>query len=157
MPDIKSRGGYEAWRSGDEAPDEVEIGVSGIALAPADQIAEAQEGYAVEGGDWKDSWLVIGREIAEGDPIFLDLARPGAPVYTAAHGQGDWEDRETRIADSLDGFVAALRALQQVARGREGLTDMQEVNPVSEGERDEYLAAVRDANPDADLFFWELL
>jgi hypothetical protein len=54
-------------------------------------------------GDWKRDWFVIACEDLLGDPIFVDLSEPGLPVFTAAHGEGEWNP--VLIASSLRGFI----------------------------------------------------
>jgi hypothetical protein len=74
--------------------DSVSIGYASIHLAPVAELAAAQQGYSVipEGNeiDWCDEWVVIGREGMCGDPIFIDTDDDDYPVYTAAHGMGEW-------------------------------------------------------------------
>ncbi|MGG0203185.1 hypothetical protein [Bacillus mycoides] len=72
-----------------------------IELFNSEEIEEGQLGYSFddegqslvgnEEGDWKDGWIVIGIDSYLGDPIFVDSNNENCPVYTAMHGEGDWE------------------------------------------------------------------
>ncbi|PFH90579.1 hypothetical protein [Bacillus sp. AFS088145] len=42
-------------------------------------------------GDWKEKWIVIGYEEMCGDPVFVDVDHDNYPIYTAMHGDGDWD------------------------------------------------------------------
>lgn len=92
---------------------------------------------------------MIGRETSTGDPIMLDL--DAGQVLTAMHGQGEWDPDP--IADSVDGLFAILNAFAAVARGREDPVRL-EKNPVGADEREDFLSAVRGANPDLDPWWW---
>jgi hypothetical protein len=131
-------------------PREVSYGFGGIELIDAADLEAAQEGYTGEG--WNDSWLVIGRDTLEGDPLFTDLDDPQLPVYTAMHGEGEWDPDP--VATTLDAFFAALTALAAIAEGREFPVALDE-NPLSEDERTQFLQAVGAANPGIDLSYWE--
>src|SRR5262245_12632038 len=105
-------------------PRSVSVGYCGLDLSPLRDLPSAQLGYAIDSdqvslvgeadGDWRASWQVIGTEQLAGDPIFVDLARPGWPVFTAVHGQGRWDRR--RIALSLEGFAHAMQIVQVASR-----------------------------------------
>ena len=129
---------------------EVSYGFGGIELIDPADLEAAQEGYTGEG--WNDSWLVIGHDTLEGDPLFTDLDDPQLPVYTAMHGEGEWEP--DAVATTLDGFFAALTALAAIAEGREFPVALDE-NPLSDDERTQFLQAVGAANPGIDLWYWE--
>ncbi|MGE6540550.1 hypothetical protein [Bacillus luti] len=72
-----------------------------IELFNSEEIQEGQLGYSVDGegqsligneeGDWKEGWIVIGLDSYLGDPIFVDSNDENCPVYTAMHGEEDWE------------------------------------------------------------------
>ena len=139
----------------------VSFGAGGISLLAPDALEPGQVGYAVDpsgrslvgsaSGDWRESWYVIGRDELAGGPLFLDLARPGAPVLTAEHGMGEWDP--VQIADSAERFLQILQLLQAVASGREHPVALA-ANPLPDAERDRVLAKIGDANPGADLFYW---
>ncbi len=102
----------------------VSIGFWGIELVPSDRLPAAQLGYSVlpkgvnpDASDWKESWLVIGRETLCGDPVFIETEDPVLPVYTAAHGTGLWEPQ--LIAPSLIAFFELMAQLKELAPGRE--------------------------------------
>ena len=102
-------------------------------------------------GGWLPSWLVIGREGLCGDPVFVDLAKPGFPVYTAIHGEGEWDP--TVISDSFSAFVSALSALQSVSEGRDNPVEL-ERNPVEPAMLDSLLERIQSSNPQSDINFW---
>lgn len=142
----------------------VQIGYGGVTIAAEDALDEAQIGYSVdpqgnsltgEGeDDWRPSWLVIGHELREHDPIFVDLAEPGMPVYTAAHGMGYWE--ADPIAPSAAAFFRALEVVARVAEGR-GSPVALEANPIPDAEREAALREIRALNHGSDAYFWESL
>lgn len=130
--------------------DEVSLGFRTVRLLQANELTKAQEGYA--GPGWSADWLVIAEEDELGDPIVADLGVEDLPVFTAAHGEGEWEP--IQLADSFAGFVAALEAVAAVSPGREDPVSLEE-NPVPDEERERLLAAIRERNPNADPEFWE--
>ncbi|MEH7514839.1 hypothetical protein V7146_19160 [Gottfriedia acidiceleris] len=81
--------------------DDPEIETISIHLFSRDEFEEGQLGYSVDGkgnslvgnagGDWKETWYVIGYDEDLGDPIFVDIANKNYPVMTAMHGEGDWD------------------------------------------------------------------
>ena len=117
--------------------DSVSFGHTTVTLFMANELKDAQVGYRVsdsgepftgeEEGDWKDSWLVIGYEDLCGDPIFVDFATPEFPVFTAAHGEGDWSPE--MIASSFQGFTQALQEVKRLSEGRNNPVKL-EHNPV---------------------------
>jgi hypothetical protein len=131
---------------------EVSFGVGGIELFDRAGLDDEQEGYVGEG--WADSWLVIGRDTAVGDPLFVDLDDPQTPVYTAMHGEGEWDP--DRIAASFDGFLAAFDALAAIAEGRDSPVAL-DANPLSDDERARFLQTVAEANHGVDTRYWEQL
>jgi hypothetical protein len=145
-------------------PEEVSFGVTTIRIIRAEELGPLQVGYASDphgkpltgeaDGDWKTSWVVIGHDDTCGDPIFIDAAQEGFPVYTAMHGQGAW--KPTRIASTIEGLVFALNALSEAARGREYPLAL-ESNPLADDERTAVLAQIRQYNPDVSLDFWTSL
>ena len=100
---------YEHWRLGIDF-DEVSFGYGGIALFPLESLKEMQIGYSVDPkgeslvgnqpGDWHESWLVIGNDTSEGNPIFIDLDSFPSQVMTAVHGQGVWIAEATPGVDT---------------------------------------------------------
>ncbi|MBG9595940.1 hypothetical protein ACFVV6_20425 [Bacillus mycoides] len=85
-----------------------------IELFNSEEIEEGQLGYSFdeggqslvgnEEGDWKDGWIVIGIDSYLGDPIFVDSNDENYSVYTAMHGEGDWEPEciAKRIEDVIE-------------------------------------------------------
>ena len=140
----------------------VSLGYTTFALFSAAEVEDAQVGYSVsdsgerftgdQEGDWKESWLVIGYEDLCGDPIFVDLAKPLLPVFTAAHGQGDWSP--VMIASSYEGFIQALQEVKRISLGRENPVKL-ERNPISAVEREQTLNRIAELNQSASLEFWE--
>ena len=104
--------------------------------------------------NWHKNWLVIGDEGECGDPIFIDKAAPGYPVYTAWHCQGRWDPKP--IAISLNGLREALAAVAKAATHRENPVALEQ-NPISVEERKAVLAEIQQHNPGIDLFFWALM
>ena len=143
---------------------EVSFGYSTIRVYRPQELEAGQVGYSIsedgksligdEDGDWRKSWIVIGYEECCGDPIFIDKAMDEYPVYTAVHGEDQWEP--VCIAVSLAGFGQALSAIANLGKGRENPTALEE-NPLPESEKDKALASIRRSNPTAELEFWELL
>ena len=103
-------------------------------------------------GDWKRSWLVIGYEDSLGDPLFVDLSAPELPVFTAAHGEGEWNP--VLVASSFSGFIEALKEVERVSKGRSNPVEA-ERNPLLDGERQRVLSRIAELNGNAPLEFWE--
>ena len=141
----------------------VSLGYTTVNILGIDELEEAQTGYSVdpygntlvgEGeGSWKVEWLVIGYEDLCGDPIFIDTEVQGYPVYTAAHGEENWQARQ--IAATLETFAKAVGEIATVAKGRENPVQL-EANPITPKERSKVLTTIREDNPDINLEFWEL-
>jgi hypothetical protein len=138
--------------------DRVSIGYAGIHLAPVSELESAQQGYSIipEGDetDWRAEWLVIGNEDLCGDPIFIDTDDDDYPVYTAAHGMGEWSPR--LIAFTFKHFVQILQRLQVLARGRSNPVELQR-HPISEQEKELFIEFIQRDSPDVDFTFCETL
>ncbi|AKR11802.1 hypothetical protein [Bacillus thuringiensis] len=95
-----------------------------IELFNSEEIEEGQLGYSFdeegqslvgnEEGDWKEGWIVIGIDSYLGDPIFVDSNDEDCPVYTAMHGEGDWEleciaERIEDIIEKVKGNVREIK------------------------------------------------
>ena len=136
----------------------VSIGYGSIHLSRADELQAAQQGYSVvpEGRktDWRDEWVVIGYEGLCGDPIFVDTSSPSLPVFTAAHGAGQW--RPKQIAATWEHFIGILQHLHLLAQGRATPAEIAR-NPIPKDEEEAFLAFVRAGSPDARLPFWQML
>ncbi len=143
---------------------EVAFGFSTIHIFRSAEIGSAQIGYAGDpagnslagnkGGDWQKNWIAIGYEGTCGDPIFIDKALAGFPVFTAMHGQGRWDAKQ--IATSLEGFGRALSIVAELSKGRETPSAL-ENNPLSQADRVAALVAIARENPGGDMEFWEIL
>jgi hypothetical protein len=141
----------------------VSLGYTTVKIYTANELEEAQLGYSVDPsgntltdandeGSWKTEWLIIGYEDLCGDPIFIDTASEGYPVYTAGHGEGAWEPK--RIATTLKSFAQAIDEVSRIAKGRETPIEL-ETNPIGAEEKANFLARVQKENPDIELEFWE--
>ena len=155
---------YSAWRN-ELGFDEVSFGVGGIQLFPLHKIDEGQIGYArSEEGDslcdgaedsWKPEWIVIGYEIALGDPVFVDTSNPEFPVMTAMHGERTWDPLP--VAKSLEAFATILRAIHGISTGRKNPAELEQ-NPLSNDEREHTLQVIRNANKvEIETDFWEAM
>jgi hypothetical protein len=141
---------------------QVSLGYTTVVIFSESELEDAQIGYSLsdsgqtltgeEKGDWKKSWLVIGSEDLCGDPIFVDLNMSELPVFTAAHGEGDWIP--VTIASSFEGFVKALEEIESISGGRQNPVQLQQ-NPLLDGERERVLRRIAEFNPNASLEFWE--
>ncbi|GLV63496.1 hypothetical protein Bmyc01_21660 [Bacillus mycoides] len=92
-----------------------------IELFNSEEIEEGQLGYSFdeegqslagnEEGDWKEGWIVIGIDSYLGDPIFVDSNDENYPVYTAMHGEGEWEKEciAERIEDVIEKVKGSLK------------------------------------------------
>ncbi|EJV44738.1 MULTISPECIES: hypothetical protein [Bacillus] len=97
---------------------ELSIGYSGLIIYSNSALEKEQLGYSIDNkGDWRQSWFVIGHEEEYGNPIFVDMSRRYLPIYTAEHGEGEWNPRI--IASSLKGFIKTLNYLYDLSKDRE--------------------------------------
>lgn len=81
--------------------DEISLGFGGIRLVALAELKDSQIGYSesLEGkdlctgapGDWRSDWVVIGEDTCVGDPLILDTSSEVLAVFTAMHGQGQWD------------------------------------------------------------------
>jgi hypothetical protein len=137
--------------------DRVSLGYTTVHLHPFAELSAAQQGYGIvpEGDetDWDPAWVVIGYEDCTGDPIFIDTDDEDFPVYTAAHGMGEWSAH--LIAFSFRHLIDILEQVRRIARGRETPVAL-ERNPIPEAEREEVLSFIRRNNPDISMTFWEV-
>ena len=149
-------------------PSEVSLGYETIRIYQGSDRESSQVGYSVMSsgesltgdgdgdgdGDWHPHWIVIGYEELCGDPIFIDAACDGFPVYTAPHGEGRWDAEP--IAVSLESFGKSLSVMAHVAKGRQFPTAL-EKNPITAPEKEATIAAIKRENPGLELRFWETL
>lgn len=147
------------------AADEVNFGVGGLLLFKLDEIENGQIGYSVardgsalssaRNGAWNPNWIVIGHDTACGDPLILDTSDPALPILHDFNGQGRWNPR--RVSLSIESFVASLNEFARLATGRSTPVE-QEANPVTEAEREKFLARISELNGGhVDLDFWGAL
>jgi len=142
----------------------VSIGYTGIELVDEKDLDKNQVGYSnlpngesligKENGDWKKDWVVIGYETGCGDPIFIDTSDPNFPVYTALHGEGNWNPN--LISSTYHGFLQIIEKLKILATDREYPTKMEE-KPMTQKEYDEFILFASDRGGLESAFFWELL
>ena len=100
-----------------------------VRLFPSTELESEQRGFALnedgtvrangKDGEWRKSWIVIGRSSMLGDPYFLDVAKLDAegdcPVLTAMSGAGRWEPR--LCGSTFAQFLRILAAGMEVAQG----------------------------------------
>ncbi|HMP82442.1 MAG TPA: hypothetical protein PKA41_07005 [Verrucomicrobiota bacterium] len=136
--------------------DSISIGYASIELAPVKSLDALQQGYGIvpsgDTTDWQDEWVVIGNEGLCGDPIFIDATKEEYPVYTAAHGMGEWSPQ--LIAPSFSIFAKILEQLQSLARGRTTPVEM-ERNPLTNKERKAFLKSITRYDSSIDVSFWQ--
>jgi hypothetical protein len=118
----------------------VSYGVGGIKLCPPDGLDNAQVGYSIDAngrplvtdhpGSWSPDRIVIGNEVACGDPLFLSLVAPN-PVFTAMTGEGEW--KPTLVAPSIETFWKCFERFKQFAINRGSPIEL-ERNPPSDSE-----------------------
>jgi hypothetical protein len=147
-----------------EIPSSVSFGYSSVLLWHPSELRKRQSGYSTgpdgtslcgDGdGDWRGSWLAIGMEGECGDPLFIDTAAPGYPVYTAWHGEGRWDPKP--IAVSLTGLREALIAAAKAAKGRKNPIALEQ-HAISAEERGLVLEEIQRHNPGINLYFWALM
>ena len=64
-------------------------------ICGAKDLCSVQHGYSYDPAakkaiaDWPQSYLVIAT--SNGDPFCIDLERENSPVFTAMHGEGEWD------------------------------------------------------------------
>lgn len=85
-----------------------------IELFNSEEIEEGQSLVGNEEGDWKEGWIVIGIDSYLGDPIFVDSNDENCPVYTAMHGEGEWEPEciAERIEDIIEKVKGNVREIK---------------------------------------------
>ena len=143
-------------------PNHVSIGVTTIRIYRPDELGAGQIGYSrkstgqsisgVKDGDWRENWVVIGYDASNGDPLFIDIEQPNFPVYTAAAGQGRWDQEP--VAKSLHSFRKALLVLLDLSKGRENPV-LLERNPIPKSERGSFISEFERDNPGVGSQFWE--
>jgi len=145
---------------------EVPFGSGGISLLQESDLGNSgQVGYSVspdglpladarEGG-WRESWVVVGHDLAVGDPLILDTGSPSLPILTSAHGEGSWEPQ--LVSSNLASFGRLLAAFEQIAEGRSNPADLAK-HPPTGLEIDRYLrAALAEEKASGAYLFWDML
>lgn len=106
-------------------------------LYSAEMLEKGQEGYSYnpvekkEIKEWDKNWVVIAYDA--GDPYFIDLSEKkngDCKVYTAAHGEGEWEPQ--LVASSFVQFLTILAAWLDV-RSDKDLYDQKKMELTKEG------------------------
>lgn len=139
---------------------DVEYGAGGITLFPEANLADGQIGYVVNrDGEpligWQSNWIVAGIDTGGGDPIIVDIADPGLPIFTAWNGQGTWDLHP--ISTSIESFAICMNAFAAIAKGRENPV-LAKKNPLTEAERSVYLSRTSEAHTGKiGNDFWEAL
>jgi hypothetical protein len=100
---------------------EVSMGYKTTHLFDIEELEKVQTGYSIDNqgnsltgkkdGDWKENWIVIGYEDQCGDPMLIDINDEDLPVYTAMHGEGEWNP--DLIASSFQNFIKALSLINE--------------------------------------------
>ena len=142
-------------------PRAVSVGYRSLTLFSSPELEAQQVGYSRDqtgrdlagdtDGAWQHSWLVVGTEDLCGDPIFVDLAGPGFPVYTAMHGEGAW--RPTLLALSFESFLQGLREVERLSNRRTNPKDLA-ARPLSPAEHAGLLDVLACLGADVDRAFW---
>ena len=141
---------------------DVSLGYRELAFVSHQELDGGQIGYRIDAdgnslmsgsdGDWQENWWVIATDEL-GDPIFVDLNSDNLPVFTAAHGEGSWE--ELLIANSLSGFTEILSTLYKTSIGRTDPVKF-EKKPLMEVEKRELLEIIQMHTPDNQAEYWNI-
>ncbi len=133
----------------------ISIDLGGLMTHSKEQSETEQIGYSIavngdplygfDEGDWQEGWYVIGRETMCGDPLFIDLNDVGIPVYTSAHGMGDWN--ETCIAESYDDFEVVLNLIDSIVLNRK----------IPSNKAKGLINSIEDIVGEDNIGFWKLL
>lgn len=136
--------------------DEISYGYRTVTLFSESELDEEQLGYKIDSitgqidEEWKESWLVIGREDLLGEALFTDLQIEELPVYTTAEGELNGK----LVATSFKGFIESLLEVYRVSNGRSYPAEL-ERNPLPDDEREKVLNKIAELNGNASLEFWE--
>jgi hypothetical protein len=156
----------ERYRSVRKAiPEEVNFGCGGIKLLALPEIERGQVGYSIaadgtslcsgQDGAWQSCWVVIGYDMACGDPLFIDTDSAALPVFTAIHGQGAWQPNP--VATSPEIFAKCLDEFSKIAAGRANPVERDD-NPLTDEERKQFLDRLAELNQTSKApEFWDAL
>jgi hypothetical protein len=136
---------------------EVALGYRRIILYKIADLDKGQIGYSTDNDgtplhNWGEKWLVIGYEDEGGDPIFIDTHDETYPVYTALHGQGNWEPKV--IAKSFKKFIRTLGYVVKLSEGRRTPEDLKN-HPIPQTERNQITNLISKENKGVPSVFWE--
>jgi hypothetical protein len=141
---------------------EIRLGYREVVVFSPENLDEEQIGFSrgedgsiLSGdspGDWRKNWIVVGREDETGDPLFVDSGDSALPVYTAIHGEGEWEPE--LLSTSFSGFIEALMAIHDISGNRDNPVKL-DSNPLSESEAEKLLAKISKSTKVEDVSFWE--
>ena len=121
-------------------PKEVSINYSDLSFPDTSDFQDFQAGYRFnsitsedltsdKSGSWQKDWYVIGYH--SGDPFFVKLSSDKVPVYTAYHGQGNWEPK--LVTKTIEDFQQIINKIKEISIGRETPISF-EKNPITERE-----------------------
>ncbi|MED1569195.1 copper resistance protein [Bacillus paramycoides] len=140
---------------------ELSIGYSVLIIYSNDALEKEQLGYSIDNkgnsligtnkGDWRQSWFVIGHEEEYGNPIFVDMSRRYLPVYTAEHGEGEWNPRI--VSSSLKGFIKTSNYLYDLSKGRETPIENKD-NALSVSDKAKLLTKIIIQTKRLNIRFW---
>lgn len=131
---------------------DLSFGIGGIEFFSPASLSDEQAGY--DAPDWHKSWLVVARETACGDPIFIDKSQAQFPVYTAMHGMGSWEPLP--LADSWNQFLASLELIRPYTKDREHPIGLEQ-HPLTPMERQTLQDGLRAILGSPAPNFWTVL
>jgi hypothetical protein len=136
------------------------LGYNELNFATSETLSEFQLGYSIDpkgksligekDGDWNKNWIVISRDDL-GEPHFVDLKI--GKVYTAMHGQGDWEP--DLISISLGKYIETINFLFELSKNRDNPEDL-ENNPITQNEIEQFEKFIEEANNgEVEFYEWE--
>tara|TARA_R110000751_G_scaffold307852_1_gene432761 strand:+ start:1800 stop:2285 length:486 start_codon:yes stop_codon:yes gene_type:complete len=140
--------------------DNLSLGYSELNFATTETLSEFQLGYSIDpngksltggkDGDWNENWIVISRDDL-GEPHFVDLK--DGKIYTAMHGQGDWEP--DLISISLEKYIETINFLFELSKNRDNPSDL-ENNPITQNEIERFEKFIEEANNgEVEFYEWE--
>lgn len=140
---------------------DISIGYNEITFFLSEDLLEEQIGYRVDPkgnsliggkeGDWRENWLVIATDHA-GDPIIVDLNASLLSVFSAPHGEGEWEP--VQIADSLATFHKIISLFAEISKDRTTPVDL-ENHPITDKEKQKIISEIKKYNPHSEMWYCE--
>jgi hypothetical protein len=136
------------------------LGYNELNFATSETLSEFQLGYSIDSGgksltgekdgDWNKNWIVISTDDL-GDPHFVDLKT--SKVYSAMHGQGDWE--ADLISISLKNYIETINFLFELSKNRDNPNDL-EKNPLTQIEIEKFEKFINEINNgEVEFYVWE--